>query len=200
MASVYFVECAGRIKIGFSNNVKARLQQLSTGAPGKLNLVATIPGPHRLERAIHRHLKAHRVKGEWFDDCAEVRAAIDDLVRNGPAAIAYVHEEPARPRREPGSAQVAITSVIKKKRPDGTKAWQLVSEVTGLSERTAKHRLANQRLWTPEEFVALLRREDGYDYLKAFMGDAKPTWWKPIPRKMKRYEWLDPTCQSSPAQ
>lgn len=200
MASVYFVECAGRIKIGFSNDVAARLRQLSTGAPGKLNLIATIEGPHRLERAIHRHLKAHRVKGEWFEDRPEVRTVIAELVASGATAIGFVHEElSATPALDPDSAQAVITSVVKKKRPYGTKAWKHVSEVTGLKERAAKHRLSNRTQWSAEEFVAFLRREDGYDYLKAFMGNAKPTWWKPIPHKMKRYEWLDPICPSFPA-
>lgn len=47
----------------------------------------------------------------------------------------------------------------------------------GLKERSAKHRLANSRVYTIEELQALLQSEDGLDYLAALMDDAEPKWW-----------------------
>jgi hypothetical protein len=183
--SVYFLECSGRIKIGHSANVKARMQQLTTGAPLELKLIATIDGDYRLELAIQRHLKPYRVKGEWFDDCGAVRSVIDGLVANGPAAIGYIAEEQS-PRREPSQVQAAITSLIKQKRPYGTKAWELISALTGLGERSAKLRLSNTSSYSIEEVQALIRSDDGLDFLQVIMADAKPEWWKPVRRTLAR--------------
>lgn len=78
---VYFIECAGRIKIGFSKSLEDRLRDLSTGAPAKLNLLGTVEGDRALEAKLHRSLRIHRVSGEWFTDCEPVRAAIDAVMR-----------------------------------------------------------------------------------------------------------------------
>jgi hypothetical protein len=175
--NVYFIECAGRIKIGFSTDVKNRMYQLATSAPSKLTLIATISGTYQLERAVQKHLLPHRVKGEWFHDCVPVRTAIDDLVARGPSAIGHVEKE-RKPTAAASAAQVAITNVIKQKRPYGTRPFELLSEISGISERVAKKRLSNHSSYTAEELQKLIQSEDGWDYLKALMaGDKKPRWW-----------------------
>jgi hypothetical protein len=86
---VYFVECAGAIKIGFSTNLEKRLLNLNTGAPAKLVLIGAIDGPQILEGAIHAHLDIFRTTGEWFMDCDAVRDTIRKLIELGPAAIDF---------------------------------------------------------------------------------------------------------------
>jgi hypothetical protein len=71
--------------------------------------------------------------------------------------------------------QASITNIIRAKNP--YKTWAFVADMFGLKERSAKHRLANSRVYTIEELQALLRSEDGLDYLAAIMGDAEPKWW-----------------------
>ena len=73
---VYFLECKGRIKVGFSRQLPRRIATLGSGNPDRITLLATLPGGRSLESRIHADLAAHRHKNEWFDDCAEVRAAI----------------------------------------------------------------------------------------------------------------------------
>jgi len=46
-----------------------------------------------------------------------------------------------------------------------------------MTERVAKHRLAGTRDYTVEELQALLRSDEGLDFLVAVMGDARPAWW-----------------------
>jgi hypothetical protein len=96
---VYFIECAGRIKIGFSRNVQARLRQFSTGSALKFSLIGEIDGTKNLEKAIHQKLAANREHGEWFRDCEEVRAILELIQRDGPSAIGFV-EPDNRPRTE----------------------------------------------------------------------------------------------------
>jgi hypothetical protein len=80
MSVVYFIGCAGRIKIGVTKNLKSRVGALQTSAPDKLAVIAIAPGSTRLERDLHEKLRPHRLTGEWFNDCEEVRGAIAETV------------------------------------------------------------------------------------------------------------------------
>lgn len=71
--------------------------------------------------------------------------------------------------------QAAITNIIRAKNP--YKTWAFVADLFGLKERSAKHRLANTRVYTIEELQVLLQSEDGLDYLVALMADTEPKWW-----------------------
>jgi hypothetical protein len=53
-----------------------------------------------------------------------------------------------------------------------------------MTERVAKHRLAGTRDYTVEELQALLRSDEGLDFLVAVMGDAQPAWWRWMTRVM----------------
>jgi hypothetical protein len=57
------------------------------------------------------------------------------------------------------------------------KTWAFLHEKLGISERTAKHRLAGTREFTAAELAVLLRQERGRELLVAIMGEAKPAWW-----------------------
>lgn len=95
--TVYFVECAGRIKIGYAKDVKDRLKALSTGSAHNLTLLGAIDGSVHYERAIHKRLKHLRQRGEWFEDCKEVRDLLTLLQTNGPLAIGF--SEPPVPEK-----------------------------------------------------------------------------------------------------
>lgn len=71
--------------------------------------------------------------------------------------------------------QAAITNILKSKEP--RKTWAFLACCLNISERVAKHRLANTRSYTIEELQALLQSEDGLDFLVAIMADAEPKWW-----------------------
>lgn len=89
LRQIYFAKCGDRIKVGISNNVGARLSQLRTGAGAPVELLAAVDGDNRIERALHNKLKQYRVDGEWFRDCPETRAAIQNSLNNFPKAIVY---------------------------------------------------------------------------------------------------------------
>lgn len=176
--SVYFIECAGRIKIGCSKNIQGRVAHISTSAPAEVTLIASIPGNYRLEKAIHRHLAAHRERGEWFTDCQAVREVIQALVSAGPSVIGFVEKEKAS--APPSQLQAAISTLIKQNTPYGKTPASLLVEATGIGMRVARNRLANQSSYTPDELRALLKGEDGFDFMKAIMADACPSWWAPM--------------------
>jgi hypothetical protein len=71
--------------------------------------------------------------------------------------------------------QQAITNVFKSKQP--LKTWALIANTLQVSERTAKHRVANARAYTIEELQVILQSEDGLDFLNVLMAQAEPRWW-----------------------
>lgn len=84
------------------------------------------------------------------------------------------------------NVNAVITAVLKIKEP--RKTWgflcDLVSPSVELKESAAKHRIQGRRDYSTEELQALLRSEEGLDFLVAVMGDAQPTWWRWINRVM----------------
>lgn len=55
------------IKVGLARDVLARMAELQTGNPRRLNLMYVLPGDRHLEKGLHRCLKGSRRLGEWFD-------------------------------------------------------------------------------------------------------------------------------------
>ena len=54
-------------KIGISKNPYARLQELQTGNPHKLEMGEVIPNATvEMEKAQHRQFRSSRLNGEWF--------------------------------------------------------------------------------------------------------------------------------------
>lgn len=71
---VYFIRNGSRIKIGWSTNVKSRVQQLSLPPSA---LLLQIPGGSREEGFLHRKFASARVgRTEWFEATAELETFI----------------------------------------------------------------------------------------------------------------------------
>lgn len=65
-------DVTGAVKIGRSSKPEQRLDQLQTGSPYRLRLLAVYEGRGEEEQRIHRLVSRHRLKqeGEWFHhDC-----------------------------------------------------------------------------------------------------------------------------------
>lgn len=68
-----------------------------------------------------------------------------------------------------------ISDLIRSKYP--SKTWAFLSNLLGLSERAAKHRLAATRPYTIAELQIMLRSEDGFEVLQLLMDGSQPKWW-----------------------
>lgn len=66
---VYYIGArdVGRVKIGRTQNLRARLNTLSAQSIDRLTVLATEPGGSREERARHELFKHLRRHGEWFE-------------------------------------------------------------------------------------------------------------------------------------
>lgn len=97
---VYFIQVSsGPIKIGYaSRDVYERLANLQVGNHEEMRLLAVASGTAALERALHKRLARHCVRGEWFRDCDEVRAAIAEIgVTAPPPGAPCEHEWVSHP-------------------------------------------------------------------------------------------------------
>jgi hypothetical protein len=79
--------------------------------------------------------------------------------------------------------QISITEFFKTQYP--RKTWAFLSDLLGIGERVAKHRMANTRAYTIEELQLMLQSEDGLSILETLMAEAEPAWWQWIRKTMK---------------
>lgn len=89
--SVYFIACAGFIKVGFSDDPEKRCANLFRGssrytapravyeARGSQELIGTIEGCKSTERRLHRALDDYYSGCEWFIDEPELRTYLLSL-------------------------------------------------------------------------------------------------------------------------
>lgn len=63
---IYFIECAGRIKIGFSLKPDARFRKINVEAPFACELLGVVDGDRKLESGLHAQWAHLRCHGEWF--------------------------------------------------------------------------------------------------------------------------------------
>lgn len=77
---IYFVSAPGRIKIGFTTRPEARLAQLRYTDFEELTVIGTVDSCLSIEGKLHALVEDYRIKGEWFKDCPEVRAVVDDFI------------------------------------------------------------------------------------------------------------------------
>ena len=82
---VYFVwsEAEEMVKIGTTVDIEQRLRQFQTHTPHEVELLGTIPGSHKKERAVHKVFAGDRFSKEWFT------ANKDDV-------LAYIEQENAQ--------------------------------------------------------------------------------------------------------
>jgi hypothetical protein len=80
---VYVVRPAGAdvVKIGKAFDVAKRLASLQTGQSARLELLAELPGGHRLEAELHKRFAHLRVRGEWFRAEPELLAYVVEVAK-----------------------------------------------------------------------------------------------------------------------
>lgn len=84
---VYFLRCHEFIKIGSAGNIRKRVEDIAQVTPWEIDVLGFIKRPDRqaafvLERELHKQFASYRVRGEWFQDCVEIRAFIAEHQRS----------------------------------------------------------------------------------------------------------------------
>lgn len=141
--TVYFIERAGNIKIGFTGNLKSRLAALGNSHPAKLTLLGSIPGTRYAEKEFHTRLAGFSVGGEWFRDCKEVRGAI---------AKAILHADFAA-RNPVADFLRELEATTKVKPPSTTFFKNLTPEQLGLLSKVLLGRQKNAKIYKASEAI-----------------------------------------------
>lgn len=68
---LYLIECSDYYKIGYASDIDRRLKQYNTHNPDYV-VIDIKEGDTRDEALLHRKCKEFRIKGEWFEKCADV--------------------------------------------------------------------------------------------------------------------------------
>jgi hypothetical protein len=77
---LYFIQTAsGPIKIGITDNLARRLDQVTRVAFEDVKLLAVFRGSRDLEKRLHNSLARHRLKNDWFSPHEHVMRALSDL-------------------------------------------------------------------------------------------------------------------------
>lgn len=63
---IYFIQCEGTVKIGYSNNPHMRMVALKTSNPLELTMLLITEGNNSDETALHERFKKDHYRGEWF--------------------------------------------------------------------------------------------------------------------------------------
>jgi hypothetical protein len=139
---VYFIQAksGGPIKIGVTTDIQDRRKALQSSHPEELVVLAHRPGDEVSEMALHRKLTRYRLKGEWFEDCAEVRVEVA-------AALEHPQVEPSRAparavvgRKGPDHDFMLETFVFALKTEFDSKPnrHREIGHLSGVSSRTAE--------------------------------------------------------------
>lgn len=89
---IYFIQAGAPdrpIKIGFTQRIHHRLRQFQTDVPDPLVILATIPGDHEDESALHERFMHLNVRREWFRPEVELLEFIQEgaLLPNVPSEL-----------------------------------------------------------------------------------------------------------------
>lgn len=71
---VYFIQCHNShfMKVGYTKDIKARLQIIQSNNPEKIDILNIIMGTEKLETQIHHQLIKYKIRGEWYYPKEEV--------------------------------------------------------------------------------------------------------------------------------
>ena len=113
---IYFIEAkeVGRVKIGWTNNLKGRLEALQTASPCRLEITLLLSGDMKRERELHEQFKEHRLHGEWFNVSLAITAFIE---ANKPFSMSYIdgHWMPKEEIKQEEVKEIMMEEIAKTK-------------------------------------------------------------------------------------
>jgi hypothetical protein len=125
--SVYVLRSDNLIKIGFTDDLRARVGAIISGVPVAVEFVGHMPGDREVEAHFHNLFDAHRFSGEWFVETREMRALFDTLL------IPNLPPRPTPKLRGPKRTGDDVIDVAQTLRAVAAAQWQADSHSTRIS-------------------------------------------------------------------
>jgi hypothetical protein len=120
---VYAVECAGRVKLGFSEDPGKRFNKIASDAPFPCDLLGYWPASRADELALHAKFKKIRVHGEWF-------AVTEDLLSTISAKVIPMDKSQVRFRIGDDDTILAVWRKTQKQNA------KVISKAMGINQST----------------------------------------------------------------
>lgn len=168
---VYFIANGGRVKIGFTTNLRSRLSALSLRRD---NVLTALEGGTDLEQILHAHFSEHRRGNtEWFDLAPEIVRYISEVSKNPrPAALRQADEvevEPVEPT--PQIEALNHNDLLRR-------ALKVVDELG--ADRVSRAHLATHLTGGDESLLRIQMREAGCNPVHSLKINGRPArgWYK----------------------
>lgn len=163
---IYFIECSGRIKVGFSLNPWARMSKVSADSPFPCTLIGVMLGDRKKEAQIHVkwwHLHRH---GEWFNATEDFRAWIGEnaterqqlqpeKIKGALCGLPIGHGDKRRIAKACGVSAPAVTQW----RKVPAEYCSVISRITGLALQELRPDIFTDRAIAIEAFTGISRKE-----------------------------------------
>lgn len=96
--AIYFVkdDAADTVKIGYAQDVFARISNLQVGCSNRLRFIGLIAGKREIEPHIHQQFIEGSVRGEWFWDRGIITQWLLDMTQGEPIRRQIWRLVPAR--------------------------------------------------------------------------------------------------------
>lgn len=127
--SIYVLRSDNLIKIGFSDNLRQRVNGIISSVPVPVVFVGHMPGDKSVEAHFHERFAEHRFSGEWFVETPEMRAAFDAIL---------TPRLPELPKREKAQRRIAsntnLETVRERIRTETANRWPLLTHAERLDK------------------------------------------------------------------
>lgn len=133
--SIYVLRSDNLIKIGFSDDIRARVGSIVSGVPVPVEFVGHMPGGRDVEAHFHSLFDANRFSGEWFVETREMRVLFDALL------IPKLPSPPPRRDSDPKRTSNEVAEVSESLRLSAAERWPADSHATRITN------LANALGW-----------------------------------------------------
>lgn len=85
--TIYVLRSDNLVKIGFTENLRARVASIIGAIPIPVEIVGHMPGDKSVEKHFHDRFAAHHFSGEWFVCTAAMMTVFDAILTPGLPAI-----------------------------------------------------------------------------------------------------------------
>lgn len=130
--SIYVLRSDNLVKIGFSDNLRKRVNSIISAIPVPVEFVGHMPGGREVEAHLHEVFKPTNFSGEWFVETPEMRSAFDVLlIQNLPE---LVRNERVKKRSSERTAEIAsaLREIALEKWPADSHATRIDKLAAGL--------------------------------------------------------------------
>lgn len=115
--TVYMLQEGPYIKLGYSSQTPwdRRLHQIRNASPREIVVLAARPATYEQEQDLHRGAEQWKHKGDWYNDCAELRrycdaffypdAALEQPISDLPAGVDSAGDPETLSQSEPEVVQ-----------------------------------------------------------------------------------------------